>query len=260
MKITIHENTDEKVAFTIKDIDVVYANTLRRLMLGEVPTMAIEEVTFSKNDSVLYDEILAHRLGLIVLKTDLKSYNMMSVCKCKGAGCPQCQLKLSLKVEGPKTVYAEDLVSKDPAVIPVYPKTILVKLLEGQQLELEATAILGTGKEHSKWSPGLVWYTNEAVIKVNNKHKDFSKFKNKYPPQVFNAKGEIDSKLINSPQLVDACMDVNPEIVNITFQKNAFQFTVESFGALKAKEIVTRALELFEGQIKSFEKLVKSIK
>jgi DNA-directed RNA polymerase subunit D len=260
MKITVHENTNEKISFTLKGVDTAYANTLRRLMLGEVPTMAIEEVVFSKNDSVLYDEIIAHRLGLVVLKTDLKSYNMMSVCKCEGAGCPQCQLKLSLKVEGPKTVYAEDLISKDPKVKPVYPKTIIVKLLEGQQLELEATAILGTGKEHSKWSPGLVWYNNEANIKINNKHKDFAKFKNKFPPQVFNAKGEIEEKLINSPQLIDACMDVNPEIVNITFQKDAFRFTVESFGALNAKEIVTKAMEIYEGQIKTFESLVKTLK
>ena len=260
MKITVHEKTDEKIIFTLKGVDTAYANTLRRLMLGEVPTMAIEEITFLKNDSILYDEILAHRLGLVVLKTDLDSYNMTSVCKCKGAGCPQCQLKLSLKVEGPKTVYAEDLNSKDPNVVPVYPKTIIVKLLEGQKLELEATAILGTGKEHAKWSAGLVWYANEAVIKVNNKHKDFVKFKDKYPPQVFNKKGEIEADLINAPQLVDACLDINPEIVNITFQKDAFRFTVESFGALKAKEIVTRAMEVYASQLKSFEGLVKALK
>lgn len=260
MKITVHENTNEKVTFTLSGVTTAYANTLRRLMLGEVPTMAVEEVTIDKNDSVLYDEIIAHRLGLVVLKTDLDSYVMTSVCKCKGAGCPQCQLKLSLKAEGPRVVYAKDLVSKDPSVVPVYPDTIIVKLLDGQQLQLEATAILGTGKEHAKWSPGLVWYTNEAVIKVNNKHKDFAEFKKQYPPQVFDKKGEIDASLINTPQLVDACVDVNPEIVNITFNKDSFEFSVESFGALKPKDIVERALEVYEGQIKSFEGLLKELK
>ena len=87
MKIELVEKSDNKIVFTLKDVTAGYANTLRRLMIGEVPTMAIDDVTIAKNDSVLYDEIIAHRLGLVVLKTDLSSYNMMSVCKCKGAGC-----------------------------------------------------------------------------------------------------------------------------------------------------------------------------
>lgn len=259
MKITIHEKSNDKINFTLSGVSVAYANTLRRLMIGEVPTMAIEDVTISKNDSILYDEIIAHRLGLVVFKTDLKSYNMQSVCKCKGVGCAQCQLKITLSEEGPKTVYAEDLKSEDPKVIPVHKKTVLVKLLEGQRLEVEAIAILGIGKEHSKWNPGLVWYYNEPVFKINNKHKDFDKFKDQYPSQVFNAKGQIDAKLINSPQLVDACTGINEEIVKITRNKDSFVFTVESFGSLSAKEIVEKSMEVYNGQIKGFEKLVKEL-
>jgi len=228
-------------------------------MLGEVPVMAIEDVTLVRNDSVLYDEMIAHRLGLVVLKTDLESYNMTSVCKCKGAGCMQCQLKLTIKAEGPRKVYAKDLVSADPKVIPVYPETLIVTLLEGQQLELEATAILGIGKEHSKWNAGLIYYTNEVKIKVNNKHKEFSKFKSVYPKQIFNKSGEIDKDLINSPQLVDSCLGVNEEIVKIEFDNTSFKFIVESFGALPAKEIVQRAMEVYDQQIKIFDGLVKAL-
>lgn len=260
MKISIQEQTPEQLHFTLKGISVAYANTLRRLMSAEVPTMAIEDVSFSRNDSVLYDEVIAHRLGLLVLKTDLDSYTMTSVCKCKGAGCMQCQLKISLSAQGPKTIYAKDLVSADPKVVPVYPETIIVKLLEGQTLEFEATAVLGMGKEHAKWSPGLVWYRNEPIIKVNNKHKSFAEFKEKYPEQVFNKKGEIDKDLITTPQLVDACIAINDNIVNITFDEDTFLFTVESFGALPAKEIVTRTLAVYDEQIKSFEGLVKALK
>ena len=56
-------------------------------MIDEVPTMAIEDVEFRKNNSILYDEMLAHRLGLVVLKTDLKSYDLLEECTCKGKGC-----------------------------------------------------------------------------------------------------------------------------------------------------------------------------
>ncbi|MFW5865924.1 MAG: hypothetical protein ACOCU6_02405 [Nanoarchaeota archaeon] len=84
MKLSVQEKSDEKLKFTLKGASAAYANTLRRLMLGEVPTMAIEDVTFTHNDSILYDEILAHRLGLVVWNTDLDSYNLTSACPCKG--------------------------------------------------------------------------------------------------------------------------------------------------------------------------------
>jgi DNA-directed RNA polymerase subunit D len=259
MDLTIQEKNDNKLVFTLSGVTHAYANTLRRLMLGEVPTMAIDEIVFEKNDSILYDEIVAHRLGLVVLKTDLDSYKMQSVCACKGAGCPQCQLKLSIDVVGPKTVYAKDLVSKDPSVVPVFGDTIIVKLLEGQHLKFEATAVLGVGKQHSKWNPGLIWYYHKSNIIVNNKSKDFDAFKNKYPQAIFNEKGLIDAKLINTPQLVDACLGVCPDIVDITFDKESFVFIVESFGALSAKEIVTRAMEVYDGQVAEFEKLVAQL-
>lgn len=160
MDIKLVENQEKKnrLIFSLKGVDTAYANTLRRIMGFEVPVMAIEDVEFRKNTSILYDEMIAHRLGLIPLSTDLKSYNMMSECKCKGAGCASCTVKLILKVQGPCTVYASDIKSKDPEIKPIYGKMPIVKLLEGQELEFEATAVLGQGKEHSKWATGLVYY------------------------------------------------------------------------------------------------------
>lgn len=160
MEIKLVENQEKKnrLTFSLKGADTAYANTLRRIMGFEVPVMAIEDVEFRKNTSILYDEMIAHRLGLIPLSTDLKSYNMMSECKCKGAGCASCTVKLVLKVQGPCTVYASDIKSKDPEIKPIFGKMPIVKLLEGQELEFEATAVLGQGKEHSKWATGLVYY------------------------------------------------------------------------------------------------------
>ena len=73
MEIRVLENSKEqgKISFILKDSNPVYANTLRRIMIDEVPTMAIEDIEFVKNNSILYDEIIAHRLGLIPLKTDV---------------------------------------------------------------------------------------------------------------------------------------------------------------------------------------------
>ena len=171
-----------RVSFLLKNTNAAFVNSLRRTIIGVVPTMAIEEIEFRKNNGVLYDEIVAHRLGLVPMKTDLKSYNLPAKCKCEGKGCARCTLKMILKAKGPGTVYASDIKSKDPKVKPVYPKTPIAKLLKGQEMELEATAILGEGRDHVKFSPGLVWFNKEPKITVNNKTELLEKFKEKRRP------------------------------------------------------------------------------
>ena len=207
MELKLIENQEKhnRVVFSLTGVDTAYANTLRRLMGFSVPVMAIEDIEFRKNTSILYDEVLAHRIGLVPLTTDLKSYNMISECKCKGAGCASCTVKLTLKAEGPCTVYSSDIKTKDPAIKPVHGKMPIVKLLEGQEVELEATAVLGQGKDHSKWTPGLVYY------KIPNPDKD------------------------------------------------EYIFTVESWGQLDPKEIITKAIEVYSQELEEFAGLVKNI-
>ena len=79
-----------KLSFVLINSTPSFANAIRRAIVEEVPTMAIEEVEFRKNNSILYDEIIAHRLGLLPLTTDLKSYTISSECKCEGKGCARC--------------------------------------------------------------------------------------------------------------------------------------------------------------------------
>jgi len=248
----IHKYPNGRVKFAVKDITPAVANTLRRCVLDHVPTMAIEDVEFSKNSSVLYDEVIAHRLGLLPLRTDLKAYNLPEECSCGAVGCSKCTLKLTLKVKGPCTAYAEDLKSKDPKVKPVYPKTPITKLLKGQELELEATAILGRGKQHAKFSPGLLWYQYKPKITVNNEHPKFADFKEKFPPQVFKD-NKIDKKLMEELDLVDACDSVNEEIVKVEYDSSAIVFYVEPWGQLTPKEMLTAAIDEFQTILKQFE-------
>ena len=63
----ILENTEQKVVFLLSGVDISVANALRRIMLAEVPTIAIETVEFYENTTALPDEFIAHRLGLIPL-------------------------------------------------------------------------------------------------------------------------------------------------------------------------------------------------
>lgn len=158
MNLKIIKIEDSKIRFNISGIDVSLANALRRIVISEIPTMAIEEITFYENSSILDDEILALRLGLIPLKTDLRTYNPVSECTCKGKGCAKCTAILTLDIKGPGTVYSKELKSTDSEIIPVYDNIPIVKLTEDQGIRLEAKARLGTGKEHMKWQAGLASY------------------------------------------------------------------------------------------------------
>lgn len=158
MEVSLLEKKENVMSFVVKGVNSVIANTIRRSILTNVPVMAIDEVNFLKNDSALYDEIIAHRLGLIPLKTDLKSYNLTEECTCKGQGCAKCQLNLTLKAKGPCTVYSGDLVSADPEVKAAFDKIPITILTDGQKLEIEAVARLGVGKTHAKHIPGIVYY------------------------------------------------------------------------------------------------------
>jgi DNA-directed RNA polymerase subunit D len=161
MRIKILKKDGMELSFSVEGISPGFANALRRIMIGEVPTMAIEWVDFKKNDSVLPDEIIANRLGQIPLTFDKKAYNLPSECKCEGKGCSRCQVELVLKEKGPKIVYAEDLKSRAKDVKPVFGKIPIVELFEDEELQFEAIAQLGLGKEHAKWQAAVVGYNYE---------------------------------------------------------------------------------------------------
>ncbi|MBT5271964.1 DNA-directed RNA polymerase subunit D [Candidatus Woesearchaeota archaeon] len=262
MDIQLLEKNKEltKLSFVLKGVEPAYANSLRRYMINKVPTMAIEDVEFRKNSSALYDEVIAHRLGLVPLTTDLKSYNLPKDCKCKGVGCSQCQLKITLKVKGPKTVYASDFKSKDPNVKPAFPKMPIVKLLKDQELEFVALAIMGVGKEHIKWAPCLAYYTCAPNITVNNSSSKFEEFKNKYPEQIFDGKGKINKQKILDLNLVDACDGICEDIVKIEYSNDTFNFHIESWGQLSCKEITAESVKVFNKALNDFSDKLKEIK
>jgi DNA-directed RNA polymerase subunit D len=143
----------EQLVISFTGTSPTMANAIRRVILDEVPTFAIEDVEIIKNDSSLYDETVAHRLGLIPLVTDLESYNLRSACKCGGIGCALCEVKFSLKSDEEGYVYVSTLSSNDPNVIPADGKIPVTKLNTNQAIEINMTAVLGKGAEHAKWAP-----------------------------------------------------------------------------------------------------------
>jgi len=155
--IKILESSDSRIKVSIKGVDRVYANALRRFAISEVPCMAIDDVVIQQNSSVLYDEILAHRLGLIPLSTDLKGYVLPQDCSCKtDLGCSKCRVLLVLNAvatDEVKTIYSGDLRSEDDSVKPYVDNIPIVKLAPDHEIKLEAYAKLGKGRDHAKWQP-----------------------------------------------------------------------------------------------------------
>jgi DNA-directed RNA polymerase subunit D len=259
MEIKILKEDDKNLVFEISKINDVQANTLRRLMIAEIPVMAIDEVEIAKNDSALYDEILSHRLGLIPLTTDIKSYNLKERCTCKGKGCAKCQVKLSLETKGPKTVLASELKSKDPNIKPVYDEIPIVILTEGQEIKLIATAELGKGKDHMKFSPGVILYKHSPKIKLTSDEKLINKFKELIPAQAFK-NDKLDEQTIIENTLYEAIESISPELIKIDYIEDSFIFTIESFGQLNPKEIFKSALKEFDHKLDEFIKNLKGPK
>ncbi|MAG45493.1 MAG: DNA-directed RNA polymerase subunit D [Nanoarchaeota archaeon] len=253
MNLKVLKQTENKVIFHISNAEIPLVNALRRSLVEEVPTMAIEEVTFAKNNSALYDEILAHRMGLIPLLTDLKTYNFLEDCKCKGKGCARCQVKFALSAKGPCTVLASDLKSRG-GVKPVYPNMPLTILLKNQDLQLEAVARLGKGKEHAKFSPGLAYYRFYPELKLT---KDSNIKKCAELSKNLVVKGtKLEIKDITAWTEADEQI-CEENKVEVDHNQEEFIFTLESWGQLDTKKLPNLALEILEKKLKELDKLIK---
>lgn len=255
VNIKLLKKEEDKAVYLVKGVDAFLLNILRRSIMEEVPVMAIEDVTFIKNTSALYDEILAHRIGLLPLSTDLASYNIMDECKCKGKGCNRCQLKLILEANGPSTVYAENIKSKDPKVKPVYTKMPIIRLLKGQQLQCEMTAKLGRGREHAKFSPGLVYYRGYPIFKfdkIEQAKKCIDALEN-----VLVLKGkELEvNDILNWNEGYENVCEMNN--VEVDYSKEDFLFYVESWGQLEITKMIDVGIDLFNKKLGELTKELK---
>ena len=172
MKIDFSSIRENNVSFILSGVDVAFANALRRAMQSEVKSFAIEDVKIYDNTSALFDEMLAHRLGLIPLTSDLDGYVSRDRCTCDNKGCSQCTVTLTMSVEGDRTVFSSDLISQDPAIRPATDNIPIVKLQKGQKVVLEAYAIMDRGVDHSKYQPVTICgYKNYPLI-ISDEHCD----------------------------------------------------------------------------------------
>jgi DNA-directed RNA polymerase subunit D len=265
MEIEFASLDDSLARFTLSGASPAFANAFRRAMIGEVPTLAIEDVRIYDNTSALFDEMLTHRLGLIPLKTDLSVYSTQDTCSCGGAGCPGCTATYTLSVEGPRMVTSSDLIPQDPGAAPVYDNIPIVKLTKGQKLVIEARAVLNTGRAHAKWQPTLVCgYKNHPVITVSDVCDACGMCVEECPRDILVAKGKkvqvAEGKLpeCSMCRLCErACLASgigDQPAIKISAEPDRYIFVVEGDGSLPAKEIMNRALTYIREQADELEK------
>ncbi len=263
MKVTVLEQTDNTLQMRVEGVRPGLMNAIRRIMLAETPTMAIEEVVILENQSPLFDEIIAHRLGLVPLKTNYDQYVLSSDCSCEGVGCHLCQAGFTMEVEAPEDGFIAttgDLKPQDPEVVPVSDKIPIAKLAKGQRIVVEAYARLGIGQDHAKWQPvSTMAYKMVPHVKVDNNKCDGCKecveicFRHVFEMQKDKAVVVDEENCTLCNLCVETC-DV--QAITVSHDENNFIVTIESTGALPPMVIFEKGLDVFR---KKYEELITSL-
>jgi len=171
MKIRVVRKREDRIEFKVEGITPAFANALRRIMISEVPVMAIEWIDINDNTSVLFDEFIAHRFGLIPIKFNPDKFNFTDDCVCGGKGCPSCQVVFTLNKKGPCMVYSADLKSSNRDVKPADPKFLIAELLKNQSIKLDAVSRLGLGTDHAKFQAANAAYKYQPESPTKNPDK-----------------------------------------------------------------------------------------
>jgi len=261
IEVEIVELNDEKAKLILKGTNNAFVNSLRRIMLSEVPTIAIDEVNIYDNTSVLFDEQIALRLALIPLKTDMESYNLPDECSCNREGCTLCQVSLTLSAEGPKIVYSEDLISTDPKILPADPKIPIIELKDGQKLFLEAIARPGLGKNHAKWQAGVACgYKNMPMIAItgcDQCNACITECSQKILKPQGNTIVVIDPFKCTLCRLCEDACDVNA--IKVEEDEKTAIFNFETDGSYTAQELLLQATNILQRKANALKDTLQTL-
>ena len=269
--VEIVETGVNRIAVAMTGYPVAYGNALRRLALSDVPTMAVDFAYFYDNETSVFDEIIAHRLGLLVLKSDevLNKYGSPEECKDASENDEHCYAKIFLEAEASPDssgfyVKASDLKFSDPLIKPAYPDTPIVYLAPGQRIHLVAYARLGRGSEHGKWSPASVSvlrYATYVDYDADKVSSECLECLSAYPELVdaiqAGGKGRIELGLNRPSSALRYCEKTACKgAIEVVYDSSKLYLMVESTGALEPHRIIYEATRCLEGKV---EKLLNAL-
>jgi DNA-directed RNA polymerase subunit D len=240
--VTFIERDERSVRFLVRGISPAFANGIRRAMIADVPTLSVDTVRVIENSSVMFDEQIALRLGLIPLTTP-DDYE------------PEETVTLAVDVEGPATAYSGDLVSSDGQVQPAEENVPIIDLKEGQRLELEADAELGYGKDHAKHQGGVaVGYRHLQRVVPGDERDEFAED----DPEILRGVIEDDGELVETASFGNDLSNRYPDReVSVEDVPNAFVFDVETDGSMPVDELVLKAVESLRTRADELEAAVQ---
>lgn len=245
VKKVSENNTTLKIL--ISGIDIPLLNGLRRSIMNAVPTYAAETIAVYENSSIMPDEMLAHRIGLLPIRASEKKTK-------KGDS-----LKFALEKEGPLTVYSGDIFSESGDAEIVDKQVPLVKLKKNQRVKVEIEAIAGTGKEHAKWQPALIAY--KQIPKIAFEHvKEPHAIVKSCPAKSLEVKaGKI---FVTDPvhfQLYGFLQDTFPNEVEVDYDTDTFLLTIETFQGKTNKELLLKGIETLQEKNQEFKEALKQL-
>lgn len=277
--ISVKSRTESDCVLDIRGIDAPLANALRRIILDEVPTIAIDKVVIYQNTSVMPDEVLAHRLGLIPIRADPDSIES----KADSANFDEKNsLKFYLKAVGGKEtteVLAREMewqpvgAQKEAfpdGFRPLFEDVLITKLGHQQEIEVEIYCTKNIGKVHTKWSPvSTVYYRLMPVVKLREDitNEEADAMKATCPVGVFDieevGKGKRLLRVAHQSKCTTcrACIadPKNEKKIELLKELNHYEFTIESVGTIDPLHIFLKAIEILSQKAVRYEKEAKQI-
>lgn len=265
MDIEIIEMTDTKAKFIMKDASPAIANALRRTLLTDIPKMAIDKVEFhlgpimvdgKEYESItpLFDEIIAHRLGMVPVPTDLTLFGMQKDCVCGGEGCPSCTIMYSLNRIGPCTMLSGDMLPLGDQTLKVKDEFIpIVELADGQAVLIYAIATMGTAKQHVKWQAafGVSYRYMPSVTVKKQCGEECLKVAGMCPSRVFAVEGnKLVVKNAMDCTMCMTCVEVAEEgAIEVKGDEKNLIFNFETDGSLTAEQAMNKAIEIISNEM-----------
>ncbi len=223
------ERNERAARFVVRGLTPALANGIRRAMVADVPTFSIDAVRFTENTSVMFDEMIALRLGLIPLTTPLDDFEIGDT------------VTVALDVEGPQTAYSGDIESADDLVVPADENVPIIELKNGQRLHFEADAVLDRGKDHAKHQGGVaVGFRHLQSVTVGDDIGEFDE----QEPQILRGAIETDEGVVLTSEFDHDLTKRYPgKQLTVEDVPGAYVFHVETDGSFGVEELVLRAAE-----------------
>jgi len=262
--------------FKITNTSISFVNGLRRTIISQTPTVAIHVVEIHENTTTVNDEMLAHRMGFLPLRSliDLKFQNQ---CVCND-GCEKCEVEFKLQAKNTKDevlpVTNKHLTTSSTTVKPTEDTVLILNLAKNQEINITAKAIKNVGARHAKWNPATIAaYRGCATIRLNETAGVLSKipktdkeaFVKSCPSQVFGMK--VDDVEVLDPNRCTYCRDCfemsgnivkkngldhkDPKnsMVYIQASEKDFIFVLETTGVMSAIQLLQVALSVLENKM-----------